>query len=61
MEEYITFMDWESQYCTYASSPQISLHIYKYSIILAFLKNWQADFKICLEMKRTRNSQEYFL
>lgn len=54
------FMDWEIQYCTYASSPQIDPQIYKYTIILAFLKNRQADFKICLEMKRTRNSQEYF-
>lgn len=57
------FMDQKIQYCNDVDLPQIDLYIQhnlnQYPSRI-FWRNWGADCKICMDLQRTKNSQNNF-
>ena len=60
MERYSMFLDWKTQYCendyTTQSSLQIQYNLYQI-INGTFHRPWTKNFTICMEKKKTLNSQ----
>ena len=59
MEEHAVFMGWKAQYCWFVGFPQTNLLIQPLPN-QNFCRNWQADYKIHVEMRSTYNSQDSF-
>ena len=61
MEKYTMFVDWKNQYSeneyTTQSNPQIQCNLYQATTSSIFHRTRTNNFKICIEIQKTSNSQ----